>query len=77
MQQLIITSNNQEWNLLLDNTNEYWITADELGKHLGYADPDKVVNTFYSRNLGCFRENIDTKTIVIKKNKRNTKVQIL
>jgi len=59
MQDLVISKNGKDWKLLsgIDKIEGAWITAEELGKHLGYSEPRKAVIKIYER----FSENFENK----------------
>lgn len=85
MQNLIIKQDNEEWNLLAlpGKLEGAWITAEELGKHLGYEEPRKAVMKIYERYSQDFANKVDSivvklttdsMTIDGKRNVRNTTV---
>lgn len=63
MQELII----RNWNVLVnpEGLTGHWITGEEIGRHLGYAEPRKSVANLYSRNAESFKEGIDTGVITL------------
>lgn len=57
-----ITVNN--WNLVKSEELEgHWITARELGTHLGYSEPGDSVNRIYERHPNSFKKSIDITTV--------------
>lgn len=58
MQELII----KNWNVLVnpEGLEGHWITGEEIGRHLGYAEPRKGVAKIYERNANSFKDGIDT-----------------
>lgn len=61
---------NNGWNLIsdIDGLEGEWITAEELGKHLGYEDPRKSVNNIYDRHREAFENRVDTFVIKLMSN---------
>lgn len=53
------------WKLLSNpnGLNGEWVTAGEIGKHLGYADPGDSINKIYERNRDFFKDGVDTCTV--------------
>lgn len=62
MQELLVKKCGVEWNLLGEpaGVTGHWITAEELGIHLGYADPRKAINNIFSRHVDFFKDKVDT-----------------
>jgi prophage antirepressor-like protein len=60
MQEIIV----KNWKLVQPESLEgHWITAKELGTHLGYAEPGDAVTRIYKRHQEAFRDEIDTCTV--------------
>lgn len=50
------------WKILVNPNGLFgeWLTADEIGTHLGYAEPSRSVNNLYERNSSFFKDGVDT-----------------
>ena len=65
MQDIIILKNNQEWKLIsnIEKLSGAWITAEELGKKLGYSEPRLGVMRIYSRFSESFENKRDSAVV--------------
>jgi prophage antirepressor-like protein len=70
-----ITINN--WTLIEPERLEgHWITGEEIGRHLGYAEPRVAINVLYNRHKDRFENNVDVSDInlISEAGTRNTRV---
>jgi prophage antirepressor-like protein len=52
------------WNLVSsDDLEGHWMTGEEIGKHLGYADPRTSVRMIWERHKDSFKKDIDVSEI--------------
>jgi prophage antirepressor-like protein len=64
MNELVVNN----WKLVSDVSvlKGAWITAEELGKHLGYTNIEDAVNVIFHRHKKNFVEGVDTSTFNLK-----------
>jgi prophage antirepressor-like protein len=56
--------NVNDWALVKKDVNdEPWITGEELGRHLGYADPRRSVNNLFNKHRDKFKDDYDYSVI--------------
>lgn len=58
----------RDWKVLdsPESLTGFWLTGEELGTHLGYADPSKAIANIYSRHLEGFKDQVDTTTLKLR-----------
>lgn len=59
----------------IERNGEFWFTAEEIGKHLGYSDPKDDVNRLYNKNKKELEPySTTTKLVAVDGKHRDTRV---